>query len=532
VEAGEGRYTYTEGQGSSGALVYQDKFLYSHHSTDPANNGHIHNAFDLVRIHKFGVMDGDGTQKISFQSMNNLARTDPKVIQELGIFKLGDSITEGGTDWLGQMEVNKQHEYAPTIDNFLLVLRNDPNLKGRFSANEFDYRLYAKGGVPWHSDKKIREVGDDDESGVRHYFEKSYNMYHTAKSKDAFVLACRDNTFHPVKEYLAKLIWDDVPRLDTLFIDQLGAPDSEYTRAVTRKSLVAAVARVHEPGCKFDYMVVTIGGQGQGKSSLLYDLGGEWFSDTLDSVTGKDAYIQLQGAWIIEMAELSAIKKGDIEAVKNFISKREDRFRPPFMRYNTNFKRQGVFFGSTNEWSFMKDPTGGRRFWPLSVTKKYIPGTINADEIWAEAVYRYKEGEKLYLTKALEEMAGEQQRLHTESDERAGLIEGFAEMLLPANWEQMSRYERVSYTSTRDQEGTVRRDKICTAEVWCELFNNNLADMNAYNTKYIHNALLNLEGWKRCGTLSYKKYGNQRSYVRVGSTEHAIDELELTNKQI
>lgn len=519
-DAGEGRYTYCEASGHAGALVYEDKFLYSFHSTDPANNGHVHNAFDLVRIHKFGAHD----PKASFQAMSNMARIDANVIHELGIFNLDSNITEGGeTDWLKEMEVGKRGDYLPTIDNFSLVLRNDPQLKERFSYNEFDYRLYVKDGVPWKKDKKSRELDDNDEAGMRHYFEAQYAMYHTAKSKDAFELVCRDNSFHPVKEYLGSLHWDGIARLDTLFITQLGVPDTTYTRAVTRKALTACVARVMHPGIKFDYMVVTVGSQGKGKSSLLYDLGREWFSDTLDSVTGKDAYIQLQGVWLLEMAELSAIKKAELEAVKTFITKREDRFRPPFAKHNVTFKRQTVPFGSTNDPSFLKDPTGNRRFWPLVVTKKYRPGSIDADPIWAEAVHYYKEGEPLFLTEELEDMAGEQQLAHTEIDERAGAIEEFVEMLLPADWEDKARFERVSYVSSGADEGTIRRDRVCSAEIWCELFNNKIEEMSPYNTKFIHTVLLGLGTWVRTGTLSYKKYGNQRSYVRIGSAEDVTE---------
>lgn len=507
TEAGDGRYTYCEGTTAAGAVIYEDKFLFSHHSTDPAS-GHLCNAFDLVRIHKYGNLDTGSEdtpgKQPSFVAMSNLARTDPQVIHDLGIFKL-DLDPQEDTEWLKLLELNKKGDYQTTIDNFAVILRNDPKLKGKFSLNEFDHRLYNRG----------QEIKDSDEADIRHYFEKEYQMYHTAKCSDAFNLVCQDNSFHPVKDYLSSLVWDGIPRLDTLFIDQLGVPDTEYTRAATRKSLVAAVARVYEPGIKFDYMVVTIGAQGKGKSSLLHDLGKQWFSDTLDSVTGKEAYIQIQGAWIIEMAELSSIKKAEVEAVKNFISKREDRFRVPFAKHNASFKRQGVFFGSTNEFIFLIDKTGNRRFWPLIVTKKYIPGSIDPDPIWAEAVMRYKEGETLYLTEELEAMAAEQQMVHTEVDERAGLIESFLDLKLPEDWEERDRYERVSYIGAGEQ-GTVQRDRVCAAEIWCELLNNKLPDMSAYNTKFIHTILMSMPGWKKSGTLSYRKYGNQRSYVRIG----------------
>ena len=529
--AGGERYTYSEGSTAAGAICYDDKFMYSHHSTDPIS-GQLVNAFDLVRIHKFGAEDKDPSAPIgkrpSFSLMNALARKDANVVREIGVFNL--DLPEGSdTEWLTYLEVDKRGNYQPTIDNFLLILRNDPRLKGKFASNEFDYLLYIRGEVPWEKSKQFREISDEDEAGMRHYFETEYGMYQVNKVKDAFSLACQDNSFHPVREYLGALMWDGVPRLDSLFIDQLGVPDTKYTRAVTRKSLVAAVARVMEPGIKYDTMVVMIGAQGKGKSSLLRDLGKEWFSDTLDSLAGKEAYMQIQGVWILEMAELSGMKKADVEVVKKFLSAQKDRYRVPFAKHNTTFKRQTVPFGSTNETSFLKDQSGNRRFWPLVVTKKYQPGSIAPDQIWAEAVYRYERGETLYLSEELEALAAQQQMEHTEADERAGMIERFLSIKLPEDWAEMSVYERISYVSAYDEregKGVVDRNRVCAAEIWCELLGNKFPEMTPYNTKFIHNILINMQGWKRVGSHSYKKYGTQRSYVRTGSVEDKVNSME------
>lgn len=511
-EAGGDRFTFNGGTTAAGAVCYEDKFLYSHHSTDPIS-GMTCNAFDLIRMHKF---NGD------FGQMNNMARTDVKVIHELGVFKLeakGETVADSGTDWLQLMQVDKKGNYQTTIDNFLLILRNDPKIKGKFSYNEFDNLIYREG----------KPIADSDEATLRNYCEKTYELYHAAKAKDAFEISCKDNGFHPVRDYLHSLSWDGTPRLNTVFIDQLGVVDTEYTRAVTRKSLTAAVTRVMHPGIKFDYMAVFIGEQGKGKSSLLYDLGKQWFSDTLDSVVGKDAYIQIQGAWLVEIAELSAVKKAEVEAVKKFLTKQKDRFRPPFGKHNIEVLRQTVFFGSTNEHTFLIDKTGNRRFWPLVVTKKYEPGSINPDQIWAEAVWRYEQGEKLYLTPELESMAAQQQSDHTEADERSGIIANFVEMLLPLDWEEKSSYERVSYVNgpADDKKGVTVRDKVCAAEIWVEAFKNSYSDMTPFNTKFIHTIMSNMEGWSRGGHLSYRKYGNQRSYVRDnGVTPEEYTDLE------
>lgn len=508
---GDDRYTYEGGSTAAGAVCYEDKWLYSHHSTDPGS-GQLLNAFDLIRIHKFGSQDTEA-RKVSTGLMLHLASTDAKVIHELQLFKLDPTITTGDTDWTKMIEVDKDGDNCQTIDNFLVILRNDPNLKGKFSYNEFDQLLYIT-----EKGKRLEFDEDEDTATLRHYFENKHEMYHEKKMKDAFCMAARDHSFHPIKEYLDALKWDGKPRLDTLFIDNLGVPDTEYTRAVTRKSFTGAVARIMDPGCKFDYMCVTIGQQGFGKSSLLNDMGGDWFSDTLDSVNGKEAYMQIQGVWMLEVAELSSVKKAEVDAVKKFITARKDKYRVPFAKSTKTVKRQTVFFGSTNEMAFLKDTTGNRRFWPLIITKKYLPGTLNPDQYWAEALFRYNEGEPLFLTEELEKTAALQQAEHTENDERAGLIEGFVEMLLPVEWEGWTHYYRKSYFGAGDfKTGVIQRERVCAAEIWVEVFGKDPGEMNPYNTKFIHTALMSLTGWERAGVLSYKKYGNQRSYKRVES---------------
>ena len=185
--------------------------------------------------------------------------------------------------------------------------------------------------------------------------------------------------------------------------------------------LVAAVARIFNPGVKFDNMIVLAGTQGIGKSTLIARLGREWFSDSLTTVTGKDAYEQLQGVWLIEMGEMMATKKADIEATKHFLSKTEDIYRVAYGRRTSRFKRQCIFIGTTNDREFLRDRTGNRRFWPVDVginpIKKQVykcldENTVN--QIWAEAIELYKKGEELYLTGKEEKEAKKQQDEHSE----------------------------------------------------------------------------------------------------------------------
>ena len=247
--------------------------------------------------------------------------------------------------------------------------------------------------------------------------------------------------------------WDGEKRVDTLFIDYLGAADNAYTRAVARKTLCAAYKRVYEPGIKFDYMPVLNGAQGIGKSTFISNLGMEWFSDslTLSDMNDKTAAEKLQGYWIIEIGELAGMKKADLDKVKAFISRVDDKYRASFGRRVTSHPRQCVFFGTTNsENGYLRDITGNRRYWNIKVTgeSKYKPWQMTAEivaQIWAEVKILAEAGEKLYLPSELEEYAKNEQRDAMEQDDREGLVAEYLSRLLPEGWEKMDLYERKAY---------------------------------------------------------------------------------------
>src|SRR5690606_10347232 len=240
-------------------------------------------------------------------------------------------------------------------------------LRGRIAYDEFANRLMVMGSLPWDNRNERREWTDVDDAGLRHYLEKAYGITGERKVTDAVALCGHKHRYDEVKEYLLSLQWDGKKRLDTLFVDYLGAEDTPYVRAVARKSLVAAVARVMRPGCKYDYMPILAGPQGIGKSTLLKTLGKKWFSDSLQTFEGKEASELVQGVWIIEVGELAGMSKSEVNAVKQFLSKTEDIYRMPYGRRTQAFPRRCVFFGTTNNDEFLRDPTGNRRFWPVDV---------------------------------------------------------------------------------------------------------------------------------------------------------------------
>ncbi len=206
--------------------------------------------------------------------------------------------------------------------------------------------------------------------------------------------------FHPVRQFLNALVWDGVPRIEDWLSDQLGAEDTPYTRAVGSRWLIAAVARIFSPGCQADNALILEGAQGQRKSSALRALGSPWFTDDLAEVTSKDAAMQTAGVWIIEIAELDALRGVEATRVKDFLSRRIDRFRPPYGERLIENPRQCVFAGSTNAVNgYLQDPTGARRFWPVRVNGECNLATLQAAraQLWAEAVHRYRSGEPWWL---------------------------------------------------------------------------------------------------------------------------------------
>ncbi|WP_369473340.1 VapE domain-containing protein [Secundilactobacillus kimchicus] len=360
----------------------------------------------------------------------------------------------------------------------------------------------------------------------------TYKIVNKGKVDDAFILEAEQNRYHPVREYLDGLVWDGVKRVETLLVDYLGAENTEYVRTVTRKFLAAAVARVERPGVKFDYMLVTSGPQGIGKTSLPQILAGKWFSNSLEGVSGKDAYESLQGTWIMEMGEMNATKKADIEATKHFISKTEDIFRVAYGHYKSYFKRQCVFWGTSNDSEFLRDRTGNRRFWPVDVgvntpEKSVWDDLTNEvrDQIWAEAKFLYDNGEKLYLTASEEQLAVEQQKLHTEVNALEGMIQEFVDIPITGDWYERSADDRRRYIQDFGEdelapEGSVRREKVSVMEVWNELLKGDPRNLIPVKAAEIRNILTNMDGWRKANTnkgqSSFgKDYGRQVAYLRL-----------------
>ena len=436
-----------------------------------------------------------------------------------------------------ELKTTDSGRIIPCAENFERVLMEDEALVGIVAYNEFEYKLVKRNMPPWKS--RIGEWSDADDAHLRSYISKKYDgIYNTTMLNDALVVVSRENGFHPVREYLESLEWDGVRRADEVFIKTLKAEDSEYTRGITWFWLKAAVKRIYEPGCKFDYCLVLQGNQGTGKSTILRKLGREWFNDSIDSIENKDALLQLHsGSWIIELGEMQATKKSDNEAIKAFISRTTDKYRAPYGRRTETYPRSCVFAGSTNDTEPLKDKTGGRRFWILEscatagdtaerlsiITDDYI------DQIWAEVYAAYKtenaEGEvSLMPPKEIMDHARELQEQATEGSEFLGQIVAFLETPIPAPavWDSYDKemrkrfFQNAIYDATgKHVEGVRLRDTICSAEIATELFH---IDNLAKNKALIHDintVMANLHGWCKISTgnavWTGRIYGPQRN---------------------
>lgn len=531
-----GRYTYAGGSTAAGVVVYDDKFVYSHHATDPAS-GQLCNAWDAVRIHRFGDMDADKdsdtppTKLPSYKAMEALAMDDKAVRVAVVNDRMADvdadfeAIEDEDPDaWKEDLELTSEGGVRSTIGNIRLILENDPALKGCIAWDEMDMLQAVKRDLPWREalDRRGRTWQNSDDANLRLYLERVYGIVGKEKILDGVETTAKAHSFHPIREYIQAVEWDGVPRVDMLLIRYMGAEDTEYTRAVTRKTLIAAVARVFRPGIKFDYMLTIRGRQGIGKSSLIGRLAGDWFSDSFTTVTGKEAYEQVRRAWIIEVGELAGLKKAEVESIKNFISKREDQYRPAYGRQVEVFPRQCIFIGTTNETEFLRDATGGRRYWvvdtPNSANRVDFRQELTDEvvhQIWAEAYHYYKQGEELYLPDKIEAEAARIQEAYSETDDRAGMVQAYLERLLPENWDNMDTYDRREWLQS-DSEGARPRDKVCRMEIWCEVFGNPPGKIDRYEGKAIH-AMLEACGWRQTGPRRFSQYGPQRAYLKVVS---------------
>jgi len=530
---GQDRYSYIPAETAAGLVVFDHLFAFSHHATDPVC-GKSYNAFDLVRVHKFKELDalavaGCKVQDLpSYKAMLDFAKKDEKVKKLLLEEAAPDQ--NGDTSWCSKLLLDKKNNIADNLQNYVLILENDAKLMP-IGFNGLLEGVVVTGPLPWDRKPAPSErFSDYDYSCLRQYLNEVYHLSNKSYIEDAVAAVAGKRYFHPIRDYFNRLKWDGTFRLDTLLIDCLGAEDNDYTRAVTRKTFTAAATRVFEPGTKFDTMLVLLGEQGQGKSTLFAKMAGDdWFSDSLNmnDMKSKDAPEKLLGKLILEVPELVGMSKAEENDVKAFLSRRVDSYRAAFGRTVQDHKRQCIIVGTTNsKTGFLRDTTGNRRFWPVKIDSTKAKFTVWSmtqeliDQLWAEAVYWYKQGEALYLPKTVESFAKEQQRDQLIVDERKGPVEEFLEILLPDDWDSLdiaAKAEYINYGKDRQKtQGKNLRMEVSNIEIWCECFYRSKESFTLKESKQIQSLMMSMAGWKP--TDKRKRipgYGQQRVYVRV-----------------
>ena len=535
----EGRWDYIPADSTAGVVVYDDRFVYSHHATDPAG-GKLVNAFDLVRIHKFG---NDETKK-SFQEMCDFALKQDEVKLRLDRERREQAAEEFREDpdedrsWVAQLKYRgKSKELENSVDNLMLILNNDPDY-ANFALNEMAGRIQVTGPMPWNRPEGNPFWRDADSAQLLVMLDERYVPFSKRNLDACFAKVADDRRFHPVREYLDSLPeWDGECRVEGLLPRCLEADDTVYVRTVTRKVFAAAVARIYCPGTKFDSVLVLDGAQGIGKSTLFRLLTGpKYYSETLSltDMNDKAGAEKLQGYWIAEIGELAGMKKADIEKVKAFLSTADDMYRPSYGKVVESHPRQTVIIATVNgERGYLRDVTGNRRFWVVKCrqkepVRKFSFTEEERDQIWAEAKYYWQQGEKLFLEGDLIKDSEEAQRSAMEADERQGMVEQYLDTLLPPGWNDMDLYERRNWLSDRKDPtqptGTVRREKVCNAEIWAECFGRNPSDMKPADSYAIAALMSQVPGWRKAEKLmSLPLYGRQRVYEKYAITPDFLD---------
>lgn len=519
------RYSYLEGSTTKGLVVYDGKFAYSHHGTDPAY-GQTCNAFDLIRLHKFGHLDEDAkeetpTHKLpSYREMEDWARSVDGVKRELvesgieisaeefdGFDDLAGNEPEGEEEdrqWLAELQVADDGSVKTTFLNATLILANDPRINRAMRFNEF--------AMVMENTKTGEEWTETDSYKLRIYVGRKYGCdFPENKIEQAIEKQAHDNAYHPVRDYLETLEWDGVPRVERLLIDYLGAEDNAYMREAAKCWMTAAVYRAMEPGFKFDYTLVLGGAQGIGKSSMASILSRGWYGE-LSSFDPKIAIEEITGSWIVEINELGANNRHEVEQQKAFLSATSTRVRLAYRRNAADYKRQCVFIGTTNQSEYLKDSTGNRRWWPVDcqVEEIDLEGLKeNVEQMWAEAYYLYAMDAPVTLSDEARIIAQEQQHDKLEADPMEGMIVEWLDK--PA---RTDRYDEDCRFDDLDNAITETRTRVCVMEIWQDCMKER-GEPKPMDRRRIASVMDKVAGWERGSTMRFgERFGRQKGWKR------------------
>lgn len=541
--ATEGRYTYKKGSVAGGLVCYESKYAYSHHETDPASMK-LCNAFDLVRLHKFGELDkeaktGTPVNRLpSFLKMSDLCINDPETKQTIMTEKLKGAADDfagidcPNDDWLTDLDCDRKGNVLNSPGNLRLIILNDDVLKS------VRYDMFARKDIAEAEQLKSAEgnnaVNDEVLGKISIHIGSRYRINIGIKSvREMLVSTRRERGFNPVIDFITSTQWDGVMRVETLLIDYLGALDNAANREVTRKWMTAAVARVFEPGRAFQNVLTLPGPQGIGKSTFLQVLAGDEkrFCDNLclsdNDVKRNEA---TEGAWIVELNELNGISRSEWQPLKAYISRRQDKGYKKYAYTRSDESRRYVLAATTNGTAFLREADkGNRRWWvvPVNGIKEPVRDWMKrlADEmpqIWAEAYHYYKAGEDICnLSETTAEYMAEKQWDYSEDadDPMPGMIEEYLNTLLPVDWATWPETNKRAYFRDRDPlaaVGTMRRDRVCADMYLSEFEGVVRANPRIGAMRRKVNAIMRKNpNWVEKSTITfYPPYGRQRGFVR------------------
>lgn len=346
------------------------------------------------------------------------------------IIDVVDGRKQPDPNWTGSLLIGKGDKIKPVLANAGLALRWSPEWCGSLAYDDFGLEIVMTKPAPWDTvvNFKARTWTEHDKLRATEWLNHQGIDVPESVTHQAVMMVAREQTFHPVRHYLSGLRWDKKPRVDSWLSDYLGADSSPYVSAVGRRFLIAACARVIRPGAKVDTMLILEGEQGAGKSTALKIIGGDWFTDEISDLGSKDAAMQMRGVWLIELSELDAMGRKEATEVKAFLSRTNDRYRPPFERYIIDVPRQCVFAGSTNASGYLKDETGARRFWPVNVKKTDAARLEkDRDQLLAEAMALFRAQQPWWLeTDELVRTAADEQADRYAGDPWTEKVMGYA----------------------------------------------------------------------------------------------------------
>lgn len=524
--AGEDRYQLVGAvsQAGMGPIPGAEGLVYSHHSSDPAY-GQTCSAFDLVRLHRFGHLDEDAkpttpvNKRPSQTHMLDLAGGDHRVTAELvGLdfdAVMDDSVVTPNEWRLKFKLAPRTGKVLDDIRNWDLIRKND-EVFGLLRFNELTMSPELVNAPPWR--ETYGTVTNNDRWEFVHYLEREYGLKTTRAYADSMVdTKASRNTYNPVRDYLTGLVWDRVPRVETCLP---GVKPTPYTRLVARKVLVAAVARVFAPGCKWDHTLVLKGREGIGKTGWIEKMG-RGYTASLGRIDNKDTLLVMQRSWIVVADESHSLRKAEQDAQKEFLTRTADVFRMPYDRETLLHPRHCVIWSTTNDDTFLRRQEGNRRFLTVNcetpvdfdaLTDDYV------DQLWAEAVYLYRAGETLYLNQPEAEEAASEREQFVEEDALTGIVHEYLDTLVPANWWELAPLARSQWLTDRAAgfvpAGTMKIDRVCSTQIWVEALGRRVGDHHRADLLDISNVLRKLPGWGAAKRVRLPGYGPQLVYVR------------------